>query len=145
MDGEQLELWTSLVAEGVSAREQRDGAQWVLGDLADKVETQYGELSLKRFADEIGVTYSALLSYRTVSRAYPDTPENSTRVENLSWSHHRAVASSEERESLLEKAEAREWPVSRLLTEVAPAEDIQLEPVMPRGTFGTGENEWYTP
>ena len=44
--------------------------QWTLGDLALEVETIHGEHTLERYAEEIGVEYSALREYRLVSRTF---------------------------------------------------------------------------
>jgi hypothetical protein len=109
------ESWTELVEKGIAAREQHDAAQWELGRLADAVETHYGDHDLQRYAIEIGVGYRSLLRYRDVHRAYAEG--SATRVADLSWSHHRAVAKLEDREEWLRKAKAEEWSVARLITE----------------------------
>jgi len=48
-------------------------------DLACEVDCDYGEHSLERYADEIGVEYNTLRDYRTTSLAYP---ENAGRPAN---------------------------------------------------------------
>jgi hypothetical protein len=45
---------------------------WILGDLADKVESSYGEAKLEQYASDIGVPFSTLKRYRTVARAFPE-------------------------------------------------------------------------
>jgi hypothetical protein len=108
--------WPDLVQEGISARRDRDGAQWRLGDLALEVETSYGGGELERYAEEIGLEYDTLRRYRDVSRAYVFA----TRVANLSFSHHRQVAARPDRLEWLQRADAGGWSVRRL-QEAAPA------------------------
>ena len=54
------------------AASQRVGlASWVIGDAALSVATEYGENTLARFADEIGVELATVRNYRTMAAKYP--------------------------------------------------------------------------
>ena len=112
--------WAELVAEGIDARRKRDGTGWQLGDLALEVETTYGGNELERYAEEIGVSFGTLTNYRTVAVAY----ENCTRVQNLSFKHHRVVAARPDRLEWLARAEADGWSVAHML-EVIETEEAE--------------------
>lgn len=112
--------WDEHVRAGIEAREQRDGAQWTLGDLALSVETSYGEKSLEKYAAEVGVEYDTLVQYRWVASQLG----NLTRVRNLSFSHHREVAALDDPKPWLEMAASGKWSVARLRQEIA---DTQRE------------------
>jgi hypothetical protein len=105
--------WETLVFEGLEARQMKDKAQWKLGDLALQVETTYGEHSLEKYAEMVVVNHNSLQEYRRVAKAY----EKSTRVDNLTWAHHRAIAAHPERQQWLTAAKDQRWSVSRMLTE----------------------------
>jgi hypothetical protein len=46
--------------------------QWRLGELANFIEPKYGEGTLAKFAEEIGVRYTTLKNCRSVFRAWPE-------------------------------------------------------------------------
>lgn len=132
--------YQQLVDEGIEAKDQLDGARresnrasrqqddakWRLGDLANEVETVYGEATLAKYASAIGVSSGDLENCRWVARAF----EKSTRVENLYWSHHREVASRDDRYDWLRLAEegtnGRRWTVDTLRTKVKQATESRL-------------------
>lgn len=128
--------WDDHVRQGREAREQRDGAQWMLGDLAASVETTYGEQSLQRYAEEIGVGYDTLRRYRAVARAFP----KDRRRSDLSYTHHAEVAALDDPAPWLQMAAAGGWSVSRLRSEIEAtrreAEELAREEAkqMPRFT-----------
>jgi hypothetical protein len=107
--------WHEIVAEGIEARRHHDGAQWRLGDLALEVETTYGGEDLRKYAVEIGIGHSALQEYRRIAGAY----EKSTRVDNLTWTHHRVVSKFSQRSDLLKQAQENKWSSRELLASIA--------------------------
>jgi hypothetical protein len=102
--------WEEAVRAGIEARQAADKGRWVLGDLALTVETQYRKHSLEEYAERVGVAYDTLRRYRSVSQAF----EIGTRVPNLPWSHHRAVAAYPDRLEWLQRAAEGRWSVSVL-------------------------------
>jgi hypothetical protein len=118
--------WEEAVIEGIQARQQRDGAQWRLGDLALQIETTYGERTLASYAESIGVAYHALMQYRWVAGQY----EKAVRTENLTWSHHERVAGRADRQKWLKAASEHSWNVRQMQAEVWQSEgkfDPKLE------------------
>jgi len=55
--------------------------QWQLGDLANRLEPKYGERTLHKFANEIGMSVTTLQIRRAVARAWPE----SFRRRNISF------------------------------------------------------------
>lgn len=86
--------YESLVKQGRQAAK----SQWVLGDLASKVETAYGEGKLQEYADDIGVEYPTLKDYRRVAVAY----EKGERSTDLPWSVYRILAGQDDRAELVQ-------------------------------------------
>jgi hypothetical protein len=86
--------WDTLVQIG---RQIAYAGQWVLGDLATQVGTVYGEHSLEKYADEIGVEYDTLRRYRDISRAFPETATRGAQP----WSVHRVLAAQPDRLKLV--------------------------------------------
>lgn len=62
--------------------------RWFIGDLACLVETHYGDHSLESFADDIGVEYGTLRTYKSVARAFP--AQNVARATNC-WTVYRVL------------------------------------------------------
>jgi len=106
--------WDDHVRQGREARERRDGAQWTLGDLAASVETTYGDASIQKYAEEVGIPYDTLRRYRDVARRFPE----SARHRALSFGHHQSVASLDDPAPWLRMAAHGGWSVSRLREEI---------------------------
>jgi hypothetical protein len=122
--------WETAVIEGIEARQDKDKAQWKLGDLARQVKTNYSDHTLENYAALIGVEYNTLQEYRRVAGAY----EKSTRVDNLTWSHHRAAIGWEFSRVWLDKAAENQWGVhqmeverARVETEVSPVTHLDVD------------------
>ncbi|HLF76643.1 MAG TPA: hypothetical protein VJB57_04060 [Dehalococcoidia bacterium] len=113
--------WPDLVAEGVAARQERDGAAWRLGDLALEVETSYGGGELQAYADAIGVAHSTLQDYRYVAGAFP----LSDRSDNLTWTHHQRLAGRADRLDWLVRAVAGAWSVRTLREQLGLAAEAE--------------------
>jgi hypothetical protein len=110
--------WEEAVIEGIQARQQGDGTNWRIGDLALQMETRYGEHTLETYAEAIGVEYSTLRVYKAVSAAY----EFVTRVTNVPWAHYREIYSREDRLDWLKKAAEGNWSRSQMVAEIQQAD-----------------------
>jgi hypothetical protein len=62
--------WDKAVERGQFLAGIVENSQWGLGKLADKVCIAYGEETLQRFSEAIGVHYETLKRYRSVWRAW---------------------------------------------------------------------------
>lgn len=107
---EQKISWEEAVSIGLELREGKDMSQWNLGDLALKVEKDYGVDSLAKLAIEININKNSLSQYRRVSRAFPPK----TRSKILSHRHHLILAGSEDRFKLLKECEDNGTTTSQL-------------------------------
>jgi uncharacterized protein YlaN (UPF0358 family) len=56
--------WNALVAQGIKIVARQDSTQFDLVLLFGKVETAYGQETIKRFSDEIGLSYKTGYTYR---------------------------------------------------------------------------------
>lgn len=106
--------WEELISQGIEAREQKDVAQRVLGELADKVEVAYGYDSMGKFAYEVGVNKRTLARYRDVFRGYKDK----TWHDRLSYTHHLIALGASDPEAMLQRAEDESWSAEHLALEV---------------------------
>lgn len=102
--------------------------QWWVGDWLNYGETRWGE----KYAQAIdeGIDYQTARNAAWVSGAV----ELSLRRDKLSWSHHKEVAKLDppEQKEWLEKAEANEWSVAELRTQLKPT---RTPPPPPKGTY----------
>jgi hypothetical protein len=89
----------------------RNACQWLLGDWLNEAEARYGEM-YAQFIEQTGYSAQTLYNTKWVASRF----EISRRRENLSFSHHAAVASLEPElsDSLLEKAEQGQWSAKEL-------------------------------
>lgn len=110
--------WEEAVTKGQELRAAKDNSQWDLGDLSLEVDSVYGQDSLGRFANEIGMNKKSLQQYRRVSAAYP--PE--TRSPYLSHRHHLILAPRKDRFEWLEKAHDNNFTVTQLERELVIAD-----------------------
>ena len=86
-DGLPFDEWEEI---GEAVVQQGEAFVWCMGDWLVYGERTYGGDDRYRDAlARVNVKYDALKNYAWVSR----NVERSTRVDGLSWSHHRAVAS----------------------------------------------------
>lgn len=119
---ESARAWEELVSTGMQAREMKDKAQWVLGDLALQIETFYGMDAIGKYATEIGVNKETLKRYRSVSKAW--LPEE--RVDILSHRHHQILAGKVDKHAWAEKAADNTWSCEKLQVEMMKMEAPDL-------------------
>ena len=83
-------------------------SQWWIGDWLNAGERNYGEM-YSQVLDESELNYQALANYKWVAKSI----EFSTRVENVSWTIHRQIASlpKDKQIKALKLAEKEEWTV----------------------------------
>ena len=74
--------------------------QYALGELADTIETVYGDNSLEDFAEAIGIEYNTLKGYRTVWRKWKNSP-----VKPRNYSLAKALASYKHKDEYIKR-----WP-----------------------------------
>lgn len=111
---EGIDTWEAMVSLGASDEEEMGLLRWRQGDLAVRVETRYGDKTLSKFADAIGVKYSTLKQRWEMARFY----EKDTRVSYaLFYSHYREAMRFGVLDTAcraLDKAALRDWPVWKL-------------------------------
>lgn len=103
--------WDDLIADGrdLKIMEERVEAEagnvrWLWGDLALEVaaigragDHSGSEKRLRRFSDELDVSFESLREYRRVAAQWP----NAMRMANQPWSVHQMFASREDREEII--------------------------------------------
>jgi len=132
---EGIDTWEALVALGASDEEEMGIRRWRHGDLALRVEKHYGENTLSKYADQIGVQTPTLKQRRQMSSFY----NLDTRVAflNLFYSHYREAMRYGDIDTALralDKASLRTWPVwklkhfvDRCLSKVKPVPQMEGE------------------
>jgi hypothetical protein len=100
VDNQPKPSWEKLVEAGQKVVKQH---HWVLGDLAQAVETHYGDDSLSKYAAEVDVNGATLRQYRWVARQWPKV----TRVTDRSWTVHRILARYENRQELIKQVKTK--------------------------------------
>jgi hypothetical protein len=93
---------------------------WAMADICAAVITNYGEKSVQQFIDALkqqGVQLSQSYFYALVKPS-KFFPENSTRVENLSFTHFRTAANmsetAQEAQSYIALASDQNWTIPQL-------------------------------
>lgn len=110
--------WESLVSSAMEAREAKDNAQWIIGDIAAEVEKMYGSGALVAFAQEISVNKNTFRRYKLVSQAFPEDK----RIDFLSHRHHMMLAAREDRFQWLQLAADNNWSTDNLKVELGKYE-----------------------
>lgn len=108
-------------------------SQWWIGDWLNYGERAYGE-KYSQALDATGLEYQAVANYAWVAKAV----EPSTRVESLSWTHHRHVASLpvNEQAEWLARAVCDHWAERELHREIRRGRELPPAP-LPRGLYAT--------
>jgi hypothetical protein len=109
--------------EGYALVEAHDNRQWELGEWMDRgVDALTKNKALKKAVQITKYAKPTLWDFARTARAFPDAD---SRYRDLSWSHHKEVAtkklSQESRDDLLKRAQGDEdgvWSIARLRAEV---------------------------
>jgi len=96
--GDQEIPYDDAVTEGKQIIKDMENRCWRLGDLADRVEWKYGDQTLKKFAEQIGVNPRTLLGCRTVARAWPEI----NRRRFISFEVAKALMAQPDREEIVQ-------------------------------------------
>lgn len=115
-EGTSFDDWTRL---GKTLQQMEKSVMWWIGDWLRFGERSYGE-TYTQAIEATGLSYQAVANAKWVSEQFS---ELSTRVENLSWTHHREVASlpQEQRQEALSVA-ARDGLSTREIKQLAKQE-----------------------
>lgn len=112
------------------------GHYWMLGAVADSLESKYGENTTGKFASDVGCSARRVRQYRETYRAW----ESGTRVPSLSFKHHMLAARADDPEQALQTA-ADEDLSTRELEELVQTGELPERSVH----FQSESHEWYTP
>lgn len=102
------------VAAWDDAQIEVEAGLWGQAQIAASLVTKYNESTVKRFAHDVKVAASWVWALAKTYRAFS---EKSTRVDYLSFTHHRIASTSEKYgtpQEVLEKAHDNEWSTREL-------------------------------
>ena len=121
-DGNEQIPYDDAVVEGRKLVSSMKDNQFELGRIAGRVEPKYGEQTLERLAEEIGIDYGTLKSYRTADRAWQDIPvrpKSFSVAKALNRHPNRADIIQEKPDMSVKEAEnvMREWKKERRAVE----------------------------
>jgi hypothetical protein len=116
--------YDQLEAVGALLGRMHQSLRFAIGDYLLLMETRFPE-KFSQGAEVLGISEEGMREYLRVSEKVP----RSIRRENLSWSHHRAVAALElpEQKEWLERAEAEQMSHHRLRFELKPEPEEEPE------------------
>jgi hypothetical protein len=86
------------IALGKRLVKQHDRNQFAMGELADRIETKYGDNTLEDFSAVIGIAYSTLKDCRHVHRKWKDSP-----VKPRNFSVAKALASYKDKDQYIQE------------------------------------------
>lgn len=112
--------------------EIRGASHWWIGDCLNFGERRWGEM-YSRALDDTAYEYQTLANDKWVAGTF----QFSRRRENLSWSHHAAVASIKDvtiQDAILDQAEVERWTRDELRKRLDPNHHVSDD-----------SYEWYTP
>jgi hypothetical protein len=107
--------WEDAILEWKETEKLEATLQWRRGDIAVALKPVYGEQTLENFAKEVDTDYSTLRQYKNTAQAH----EIGWRQPNVSFEHHRIIASRPDRLDWLHKAANGKCSVARMLDEIA--------------------------
>lgn len=81
------DIWEAAVSAAADDEQDMAAHRWRLGDLARRVQKQYGKNRLGDFAKQINVPVPTVKQYRRMSDFYP--PDTRYLFENIGYSHYR--------------------------------------------------------
>src|SRR5215469_10255755 len=88
--------YNAAVKRARTAIVQQARANWTLGDLALTIESVYGESTIKRFADDLGINPKTMYDLRAVAEAYPADDRG-----DASWTVHQIFMREDDRADLV--------------------------------------------
>lgn len=106
---EGLDTWEAMIQIAADDEIEMTERRWRQGDLAIRVQKQYGENMIGKFASEINVPLPTVRQRRQMSAFYT----NDTRVlfPNLGYTHYRtAMSLGDDALWALRKASVKDWP-----------------------------------
>ena len=86
---DKTDAYKRLVDIAKVALAERDAQYWILGQCALVFETHYGDQTLARFADEVGVEPNRLYEYRMMTEFYDAEARERLQPLKLTYSHMR--------------------------------------------------------
>ena len=92
--------WEETCEMGIAARNLRDLANWVMGQIAFHIEIKWGEGSLVDFAKVVGLHKTTIEQYRWVIKKFG---ENYKPTHGLPWSFYRLAAATEKPYETIQK------------------------------------------
>ena len=102
--------WEEAITIGQQLRQLKELSQWAIGDLANRVASEYGDTAIGKFSYAIGLERKTVREYMRVSRKYQPT----IRMAVLSFRHHQIALQSDNPKKMLVKANDKNWTTREL-------------------------------
>lgn len=122
--------WEDHLQAWIDAESDVTSARWRQAAVAHSLVTQYGDRSVEKFAESIGIAARRVWEYRTVYAIAIAWSKNSDRPQNLSFSHFIVAASAPNPHEYLEQASRDQLStraLRRLITQqTAPPMDAPI-------------------
>ena len=113
-------VWADDVQRFVSLMEHESASLWAQAEQARLMRVRYGRDTARLLASEVGLTKGYIRQLIGTANVFPDPTQ---RAQDLSFSHHRIAAFTEDPDYWLHEAVAEEWSVDDLRAAIKTAKD----------------------
>lgn len=112
--------WEEDVQQFVTFVEGEEHSRWAQADHALAMTRRWGRQTATRLASEVGRSASYIRQLVATAKAFADPAD---RAQDLSFSHHRIAAMTEDPLAWIDQAAAHQWSVEELRQAIRDAKD----------------------
>ena len=112
--------WADDVQRFASLMEHESASLWAQAEQARVMRVRYGRDTARLLASEVGLTKGYIRQLIGTANVFPDP---SQRAQDLSFSHHRIAAFTEDPEQWLQTSVDEQWSVDDLRAAIQAAKD----------------------
>lgn len=116
--------WEEYLARFIELSQAEEATVWAQAEVAYEMTKVFGRKAATKLAADIGRTATHIRSLVSTYKAFP-TPES--RAQDLSFTHHKTAAVTEDPQEWLNQAVANQWSVKDMKETIKDAKDKLAE------------------